>query len=356
MRIETSIVQGQIGKTVLRGKPLPAKVMLKQSSPEFRVYVHQDFVRNGVLPSAHLSREFCQFWGVGGGSLQGAVGQVLEEHDRNEIEDLLSEAKIGGYDSHDRDPPSMRQYPTASRRTSHATKKSSRVHVNGDHNNRRGADSHNTELLLSSVHHQALVPTRPRVDEASTDTAAGGTPTVTTPGQDSIEDDQASILGEIKGFKTLQSIFGETLDVSCWTSDLRHHVEGIDPWLGEDDQMICTSFTVHDKHDKMGQWLLKHGIKTPDHWRGQEVLYSIDVKSTTGDTFDPFLMNELQMNLAEYCAAEALVNPKHVFVIFRVFDVASEKPGLEVYCDPWTMMENAKLGYRANQWVVTPTR
>jgi hypothetical protein len=99
MVISPSLIQGQLGRPV-EGKPIPAKVYLKEYSTELKKEL-QVYIRTQTserLPLSELSAQICFFCGVRDEKLQTMVKDVLIEEDPRDIDDLLSKAKIDGYD------------------------------------------------------------------------------------------------------------------------------------------------------------------------------------------------------------------------------------------------------------------
>lgn len=86
------------------------------------------------------------------------------------------------------------------------------------------------------------------------------------------------------------------------------------------------------------------------------VHYHIEVKTTSGPCSTPFFMSRNQYNLMreKACEPHSPTSPKDVFVIMRVFNLFSNKIGLQVYINPWHLREIA-LDFVADPWKVIPS-
>jgi hypothetical protein len=183
-----------------------------------------------------------------------------------------------------------------------------------------------------------------------------------TSGRDQSREDKIGIWGEAAVFNILQDIFGPAIDESAWTSELRHHVQGHTVWIPDEPDTLYSDFTILDRTGTLSRWMVAHDVEVPPHWTshyGDDVLYHIEVKSTAKDfAEEPFLMSHLQMDKArevsESWAKKTKKNAREVFVIFRVYEVESETPGLEVYCDPWGMVQRGGWHCATQEWRVTP--
>jgi Domain of unknown function (DUF3883) len=182
-------------------------------------------------------------------------------------------------------------------------------------------------------------------------------PLVMTSGRDQSREEKVGIWGEAAVFNILQDVLGSVIDESAWTSELRHQVQGHTVWTPEDPDTLYSDFTVHDSTGKLLNWMVTNNIQIPSNWRSHgddddDVLYHIEVKSTVAESAkDPFFMSHLQMDKAKE-VSESSQSPREVYVIFRVYDVENELPGLEVYCDPWGMMRRGKLKCATQEWRV----
>jgi hypothetical protein len=188
----------------------------------------------------------------------------------------------------------------------------------------------------------------------------GRTPVIMT-GHDQSREESVGIRGEHGIFNILRDIFGASIDESAWTSELRHHVAGYKPWVPEDPSALYSDFTVRDRNGVLANWMIANEVKVPADWeaegRAKDMLYHIEVKSTAKPYVDdPFFMSHLQMDKAREIGGMRSPSrsggPKEVFVILRVYDVEGEEPGLEVYCDPWGMMERGELSRETQEWKV----
>jgi hypothetical protein len=186
-------------------------------------------------------------------------------------------------------------------------------------------------------------------------------PPVITTGRDQSREENIGIRGEHAVFNILQDIFGASIDESAWTSELRHHVAGYKPWVPDDPTALYSDFTVRDRNGILANWMIENGVKVPADWepedKEKDLLYHIEVKSTAKPYVDdPFFMSHLQMNKAREIAGMKSRSGsgalKEVFVIMRVYDVEAEEPGLEVYCNPWGMLQREELRRETQEWRV----
>ena len=198
--------------------------------------------------------------------------------------------------------------------------------------------------------------------------------TSSTTRRDYSYEDILGACGERTVFNLLKDILGDSIDEDIWTSELRHRASNFKQWIPEDPSIPYSDFTVPDAEGLLAAWMQEMGVDMPATWReqsGRKVLfvYHIEVKSTTKSASEPFFMSHLQMDrckeMAEGVEPESSGRSgsngsasKEVYVIFRVYDVdadntvAFKQPGLEIYCDPWTMIREAKLMCQPQEWKV----
>lgn len=177
-------------------------------------------------------------------------------------------------------------------------------------------------------------------------------------GRDQSQELKVGIVGEQATFNILKDIFGSKIDESSWTSELRHHVHGYKLWVPEDPDVLYSDFTVRDDAGKLVKWMTDNDLIVPTEWAAVEgnMLYHIEVKTTAKEhAKEPFFMSYLQMDKAkEIAQSRSIGGLKEAFVIFRVYDAESQVPGLEVYCDPWSLIKKGELTCQAQEWRVSP--
>ena len=185
---------------------------------------------------------------------------------------------------------------------------------------------------------------------------ASDRPVVMMSKRDQSREESIGIYGEEAVFNILKDIFGTEIDDSVWMSELRHYVDGHKRWIPADPTTLYSDFTVSDEYGKLARWMVENDIQVADDWLGASLRYHIEVKSTAKTVDDPFFMSHLQMRKARELADRRSRNgdTKEVFVIFRVYDVEGQEPGLEVYCNPWRLIQEGRLDCETQEWRVTP--
>jgi hypothetical protein len=188
----------------------------------------------------------------------------------------------------------------------------------------------------------------------------GRTPVIMT-GRDQSREESVGIRGEHGVFNILRDIFGASIDESAWTSELRHHVAGYNPWVPVDPSALYSDFMVRDQNGVLANWMIANEVQVPADWEAEgkvkDMLYHIEVRSTAKPYVDdPFFMSHLQMDQAREIGGmrsrSRSGGPKEVFVIMRAYNVEGEEPRLEVYCDPWGMIERGELRRETLEWKV----
>ncbi|ERF74558.1 hypothetical protein EPUS_00688 [Endocarpon pusillum Z07020] len=183
-------------------------------------------------------------------------------------------------------------------------------------------------------------------------------PVVMVAGRDHAQELKVGVRGEEAVFNILRDILGSGIDESSWTTELRHHVHGYKLWAPEDRDTLYSDFTVRDEAGKLMKWMIDNDVKFPTYWETGEgdMLYHIEVKATAKEHFnEPFFMSYLQMDKAkEIARSKSSHGVREAFVIFRVYDTESQVPGLEVYYDPWTLIQEGKLTCQAQEWRISP--
>ena len=85
------------------------------------------------------------------------------------------------------------------------------------------------------------------------------------------------------------------------------------------------------------------------------IKYLIEVKTTTRLSSVPFYMSPNQYQLMERHRLSApggtIERPKTVYVIFRVYNLATGGIGMKIYVDPW-WLKDGTLNFKSGSWTV----
>ena len=465
MVIKPSIVQGQLGKSV-KGQPIPCKVSFKDTGKELYFYIRTDAQTSLRLPVSELSSQMCSLCGIKGEKLQMLLTNVLLEDDVHEIDDMMFQNKIDGFEDYEyraapvqpieivRNVQATRQSAAPAREateeapeTTKPTAETSTVRILSIE-----ADSANPQVLRdisnevqsevvkpdTKCHGLGGLPTlspepntsRPvkemwagfstgppqpalpqsklppqgsaRLNDATRNTGAKRpsasfvdrpvsirntrndthafdqeTITITGPGpkrtpplspdrdgfriyqDDDVREQEIGIRGELKIYWTLQNIFGGDLSQSCWTSELRALAgDEFKRWQPQDLATTYSDFTVIDSSWRLSAWLLEKNFSIPESFVAamwsSDLIYHIEVKTTTSPYNEPFHMRAAQMEKCEsFSAGSTTATGQDIFMIFRLYDL--EKGGrLMVYVDPWQQIkEGTTLKRSPEAWLVT---
>ncbi len=436
--VKTSVVRGQVGNTTLYGEPIPGKIMIRETMTDIRMYVHPRSLKHGRLPPRDTSEELCKCCGISDERMKGLIMHVLLEEDHQEIEDMLSKQRIGGYDANDLEavpikvtaqnrvssssqvekapsnvparPEGQNSMPTHSKQTpsSEISSSAEPTVLNGVVNQSRPSKTpyqgysssasapemtarelkqaarhaeigesiriNGRENIPSQTHasgetsysakktkpNTMLRPTIRPARKSSPHKSTHERTAVMMTGRDQFREETIGIRGEEAVFYILKVIFGDAIDESAWTSELRHHVQGFKLWVPEDPTMLYSDFTIRDKNGYLMKWMIANNVTFPADWEAEadaeaaDILHHIEVKSTAKNLADPFFMSHLQMDKAmEISETKRSRGPREVFVIFRVYDVEGKEPGLEIYCDPWSCIKSGRLSRETQEWRVS---
>lgn len=438
MVVKTSLIKGQVGNTTIHGESIPGKIMLLETLTDVQIYVHPGSMKHGRLPAPDTSEELCKCCGIGDERMKSLVVNILLEDDHQELEDVLSKHRIGGFDENDLEAvpikvpaqtrvsssnhhhkpradaeappeaPNSTEVPSKQAATSEIAlpvkpsvlnemvnqSRPSKIPYQGYSSTPSAPEMNARErqqaARYTNIGEVTRIGGRENVPQQTHSTSAQGysarnirpskplkpavrsgrelspqkssyeRPVVMMSGRDQSREESVGIHGEEAVFHTLKDIFGSEVDESMWTSELRHHVQGFMPWTPEDPTELYSDFTVRDRNGVLANWMLANKIQIPPGWEPADFRYHIEVKSTTKSVEDPFYMSHLQMDKARRISEmeKSLAGPREVFVIFRVhgLDLHGEaEAGLEIYCDPWRMVERGELGVETWEWRVTPT-
>ena len=156
--------------------------------------------------------------------------------------------------------------------------------------------------------------------------------------------------GECAVWNLLNQIFGDSVNESWWTSELRSHAKlGLSRWRPENVNATYCDFTVQDAHGLLTKWLLKENIAVPPARAGVMRTYHIEVKSTTGPSNETCHMSQLQMKLCE----DLCGGTENIFLLLRVYGLYSAQQGIRVYADPWNLVQEGQMMTReAEAWLL----
>ncbi len=408
--------------------------MLHETPQDVQLFVHPQSMRHGRLPSKDTSEEICKWCGIGDEKWKSLITDVLWEEDHQEIEDMLSRRKIGGYNENDleaipidipaQNPTSASMQlgrPSENVEARSKTVTSSTVSLQqstigrvrsqepdvlseisnqsrppkmtyqGYASAAPGPELKSRDLKQAARHAEigeaVLVGGRENVAPQSYASNGSGysvktkpnrmirsairpktkstpqyltleRPVVMVAGRDQSQELKVGVSGEECVFNFLKDVFGTEIDESSWTSELRHHVHGFKLWVPEDPDTLYSDFTIRDDAGKLVKWMTDNDVKFPPEWATGEgdLLYHIEVKATAkGHVNEPFFMSYLQMDKAkEIAQSRSRGWLREAFVIFRVYDAESAVPGLELYCDPWSLIQKGVLTRQAQEWRVSP--
>jgi hypothetical protein len=165
-------------------------------------------------------------------------------------------------------------------------------------------------------------------------------------------------------YHLLKSLGVPDFNAACWQSTIRqrvavhHDYQDLSRWSGRE-----TADIVYKDHESfLTNVLINKGYLNQIAWRGLSPTYYIEVKTTTGCLGTPFFCSQGQvdrMAKLQIDTATLLVDTtssKEVYLIARVFSLGDSGTGLKLYVDPETLRENGELEFKADKFVVTPSR
>ena len=141
-----------------------------------------------------------------------------------------------------------------------------------------------------------------------------------------------------------------------WTSELRKY-RGFPEYRAD----AAADFIYEDKYGRLTE--LFFGSVCVQRWYGHYPTYYMEVKATTGVVNEAFHMSPRQLDAvclealvteasSSYCclqardmsreAEEGLSPPRRVYVLLRVWSVASE-PRFRAYRDPWRLLCDGRM-------------
>ena len=214
----------------------------------------------------------------------------------------------------------------------------------------RPTSQHGTTLNGNGYIHNTLRPTADRQRSSPPLTASSFREVKVKSKVDLERELNVGIAGECCVWNLLKQIFGDSIDESWWTSELRSHAKlGLSKWRPENANATYCDFTVPDTHGLLTTWLLKSDIAVPPARAGALRTYHIEVKSTTGPSNEICHMSQLQMKLCE----ELSGNTEKIFLLLRVDGLFSAQQGIRVYADPWKLIQKGQMMTReAEAWLI----
>ncbi|THG99605.1 hypothetical protein EW026_g2765 [Hermanssonia centrifuga] len=143
------------------------------------------------------------------------------------------------------------------------------------------------------------------------------------------------ILGEIYVYYLLSTNL-PGFDANNWTSNLRRHVRGFEPFNGSS----LADFTYSDRFGVLTSILF--GQECKDSWMNEWPTYHLEVKTTSGPFQVPFHINKHQMATAASMSIRDSTIPRDIYVLLRVYSIRSG-PSLKMYPDLYRALHDGHL-------------
>ncbi|KAL9093859.1 MAG: hypothetical protein Q9165_003782 [Trypethelium subeluteriae] len=334
------------------------RVRVRTDEDHTSVYLNAEDTISGTYPWYLIKEELSKFFEIPQNRREFVLG-ILTMDDPELIEDMLERNNILNesepvaqveedhfdYEAPLPPVPEMRQEVTPATPTS--TEPTSRVAApvtnyepssrpstpaSQTHQRRHRASSSRDETFLSPSPLPRGPSGRSRAASASTSTYY-----VIDPSR--IEAAAETFRSEHIVYKFLVNRFNISND--CWTSRSRS-LYGL-PTFSERERDY-SEFTVSDSSvtQAITNWLTLSGFTEANAWDGREMTYHLEVKTTTGECNDPFMMSNNQLDLAR----EWHDSLNDVYIVLRVYKLISE-PQLRAYVDPFAQMVTGKLRFLA---------
>lgn len=143
-------------------------------------------------------------------------------------------------------------------------------------------------------------------------------------------------------------------DYSVWKSKIRSFVNihpdhaDLTSWTGRE----TTDLVYPDKQSALTDMLIENEYLEEDVWRNAKPTYYIEVKTTTKNWDEPFYMSDSQYDRMQSYRLKEDQTSDNVYLLVRVFGIASEKVGLRIYLDPEAARVNGELQFSIETWKV----
>ncbi|KAL9115876.1 MAG: hypothetical protein Q9227_000244 [Pyrenula ochraceoflavens] len=168
--------------------------------------------------------------------------------------------------------------------------------------------------------------------------------------------------GEFFVFEHLKAIGLKGFGVENWQSNIRSYVKVYEPYgdLKDRNGPEIADIMFQDVDRTLERFLeskAKHGFPVPAASRGsaKPIEYLIEVKTTVGACSTPLFMSSDQYELMkEKDIRKDAARPKQVYVIARVYNLLRSEIGMEIYVDPWRLVESDVLKVVADKWKIVP--
>ncbi|KAI1099079.1 hypothetical protein F4804DRAFT_345801 [Jackrogersella minutella] len=137
---------------------------------------------------------------------------------------------------------------------------------------------------------------------------------------------------------------------SNWTSTIRRYATvlteyaNMPTWRGRE----ISDLQYKDDDGTLTEALMEKG-HLEDRWRNSQPKYYIEVKTTPGSWDTPFYMSH-----AQWQKMQALSTDNSLYIIFRVYNLYSDRIGVDIYVDPHRLADEGHLFFTADKWTVKP--
>ncbi|KAI9686954.1 MAG: hypothetical protein M1822_002707 [Bathelium mastoideum] len=165
--------------------------------------------------------------------------------------------------------------------------------------------------------------------------------------------------GELFVFMFLQRF---NVSSDCWTSNNRSRY-GLPAFSGLERDHSDFTVGASNVTQAIIDWLEPSGFEEARTWNERNMTYHFEVKTTTGECGEAFMMSNNQLDLSTRMLTWIVMgkarqwhqSPDDVYIILRVYNITSE-PRFIVYIDPFAQMVTGKLRFDAREgYAVRPS-
>ncbi|XEU94732.1 hypothetical protein FSHL1_000016 [Fusarium sambucinum] len=167
-------------------------------------------------------------------------------------------------------------------------------------------------------------------------------------------DKKVGAAGELYVFELLSGLNMPNWNRANWQSTIRSYVTihpdytNLQAWRGnETADLVYVDAEGHLTNTLIGCGYLDH-----DEWHRARPRYYIEVKTTTGPCNTAFYMSGKQHQLMQQI--HHTEDHSEIYIVFRVFQLNSDRIGLCVYTDPEQLRQDGHLLFKGQTWSVTP--
>ncbi|KAK5657900.1 hypothetical protein OQA88_2449 [Cercophora sp. LCS_1] len=166
---------------------------------------------------------------------------------------------------------------------------------------------------------------------------------------------QLGAAGELFVFEMLKSLGSASLPGFSWpnwTSNIKGQVtihpnyEGMISWGGG---VEVSDLQYADTSGLFTTLLIEKGHLPSAKWTGKRPSYYFEVKSTPRGCNEPFYMGGAQYKKMEKLCGEG---DKSVYIIFRVFNMFTDRVGVKLYVDPVELQRRGELDFSTDKYTV----